>query len=421
MYMEKQGSDKKQLWIILVIIFIGFLGVSMPYLIFPALFLNPAYSVSLGDWSSSNHAILLGITLASYPLGQFIGSPILGALSDHYGRRRLLSGSLLCAALCNLCTGLALEWGQLVLVIASRFVAGLMEGNIAIARAMAADLKSISKHTTFGKINAVISIAFLFGPLFGGLLVDNTLFPSVTNSTPFYLISFLFVFLSVSSAMMLRADHSVFETSFEIEIKKIWQHFNLIKKMSILFKNRQARFLIIASTFFSVAMDIFFEFGPVHLTAMWLLGPFQLVIYNSILCVGIALGSSGIVSFIATRYSSRFGIIVSMGMLAIVLLAIALVGVPLYMMILFGLSGLCIGLGSTLITVNISDSVSDAIQGAVMGVQLSLRVLGDAVICLLGGVLLLFSSDLILIIAAAVLAITVVYYVVESRGVRGQT
>lgn len=412
--MESHGSDKRQLRLILVIIFIGFFGVSMPYLIFPSLFLNPSYSAFLGGWGPSNQGVLLGITLASYPLGQFIGSPILGALSDHYGRRRLLSGSLLCAALCNLCTGLALEWGQLILVIASRFVAGLMEGNIAIARAMAADLKSIPKRNTFGKINGVISIAFLFGPLFGGILIDNSLFPSVSNSTPFYLIGFLFISLSVISALMLQRDHSVLDISSESEIRKIWQHFNLIKRLSILFRNKQARFLIIASTFFSLAMDIFFEFAPVHLTAMWLLAPFQLVIYNSILCVGIALGSGGIVSLISNRYSSRFGIIVSMGMLAVFLLGIALVGVPFYVMILFGLSGLCIGLGSTLITVNISDSVSDAIQGAVMGVQLSLRVLGDAVICLLGGVLLLFSSKLILIIAAAVLMLTLIYYIRNS-------
>ena len=68
------------------------------------------------------------------------------------------------------------------------------------------------------------------------------------------------------------------------------------------------------------------------------------------------------------------------------------------------LGGVAIGIAATLITVKISDSVSDAIQGEVMGVQMSLRVLGDALICLFGGVLLVLSPKLILFVAAALSA-----------------
>jgi MFS family permease len=157
------SEQKRQFWVILIIVFLGFIGISIPYLIFPALFLNPAYSILPESWGESSHAILLGITLAAYPLGQFIGSPILGALSDDYGRKRMLIGSLAVTAISNLFTGFAIAWQQLELLIASRFITGLMEGNIAIARAMAADLKTLSKHDAFGKINATSSIAYLLG------------------------------------------------------------------------------------------------------------------------------------------------------------------------------------------------------------------------------------------------------------------
>ena len=79
--MTGQSSQKRQLWVIYTIVFLGFIGISMPYLIFPALFLNPEFSILSADSSESSRALLLGITLAVYPLGQFIGSPILGALS----------------------------------------------------------------------------------------------------------------------------------------------------------------------------------------------------------------------------------------------------------------------------------------------------------------------------------------------------
>src|SRR3990167_5582466 len=115
----------------------------MPYLIFPALFINPEYTILSQSWSASSRALFLGITLAVYPLGQFVGSPILGALSDDYGRKEILSGSLVLSAIFNLLTGFAIASQLLALLILSRFLAGLMEGNVAIARAMAADMKTL--------------------------------------------------------------------------------------------------------------------------------------------------------------------------------------------------------------------------------------------------------------------------------------
>lgn len=408
-------SPQKQFWIILFIIFLGFLGVSIPYLIFPSLFLNPDYSILPADWSESSHALLLGVTLAAYPLGQFIGSPVLGALSDDYGRKPLLCGSLLVASLCNLMTGLALEWQLISLVIFSRFAAGLMEGNVAIARAMAADIKSISKHESFGKINAVASIAFLIGPLLGGLLADDQLIEGVTNSTPFYLISFLFISLSVLSALTLSSRSHEFDDSSQKERRSFWKRLNIIRRLSFLFKNKRLRFLLIVSTSFTVAVDIFYEFGPVYLTEKWMLAPMQLIAYNSVLCLTLAFGNGWLAPFVSKRYSSPVAIISSMAGLTLFLLGTTLANTPTSLMILFGLSGFVIGLAVTLLTVKISDSAPDSIQGEIMGVQLALRVLGDAVICLLGGVMLLLSSKLVLLFAALICAMTMIYYTLQRK------
>lgn len=408
-------SAKSQFATLLLIVFLGFLGISMPYLIFPAIFINPEYSILSSDWSSSSRALLLGVTLASYPLGQFIGSPILGALADDFGRKKLLSGSLVIAALSNLLTGIALEWHLLWLVILTRFAAGLMEGNIAIARAMATQLKSISKHKTFGKINAAASIAYLIGPLFGGFLADNQLFQGETSATPFYTICILFFGISFMSLFVLKNDPVVVEHISEKEVAyHIFERFKIIKKMSHLFKNKRLRFLMLISTFFTLAIDIFYEFGPVYLTDKWMLSPVDLTIYNSVLCIALALGNGWLATFCSTRYSNRYGIMVATGSFALFLMGTVLTNQPWLMLTLFTLSGLAIGLGVTLLTVKISDSAADSIQGEVMGVQLSLRVLGDAVICLLGGLLLLLSSKLILILAAIISAITMGYYSFQS-------
>lgn len=408
--MTKHTQQKRQFWVILLIVFLGFVGISIPYLIFPALFLNPIYSIVPEDWSESSRALFLGITLAAYPLGQFIGSPILGSLSDDYGRKRLLSGTLLVSAFCNLLSGYAISWQHLGILIVSRFMTGLMEGNIAIARAMAADLTTLSKHKTFGKINAAASIAYLVGPLIGGLMTDKSLFEDLTTATPFYFICILFLILAVLSATVL-------ETAIInpiSDVRTFWQRINLIQRLSALFSNKRLQMLMIISTCFTLAVDIFYEFGPVYLTVKWTLEPAQLVLYNAVLCLALAVGNGWLPPFFSSRVSNRTEIIYSIACFALLLIGMVLTNSPILMTLLFALSGLAIGLGVTLITVKISNSVSDKIQGEVMGVQLSLRVLGDAVICLLGGVLLLLSSKLILIIAALMSITAASYYALKS-------
>lgn len=408
--MAEKKRQKREFWVILIIVFLGFLGISMPYLIFPALFLNPDYSILPQNWGDSSRAIFLGITLAAYPLGQFIGSPILGSLSDDYGRKRLISISLLIAALCNVFTGLAIEWHHLGMLIVSRFLAGLMEGNIAIARAMAADLTTISKHETFGKINAAASIAYLLGPLIGGLLTDKNLFEDLTTSFPFYIICILFFCLAGLSALVLETTC----VNIEVEKQTFWQRINLFKRLSMLFTNQRLRFLMITSTCFTLAVDIFYEFGPVYLTIKWALGPAQLVFYNGVLCLTLAIGNGWLPSFVTTRVPNPLAIMYSIGGFALFLIGMVLTDSTVLMMSLFALSGLVIGLAVTLLTVKISNSVSSTIQGEVMGVQISLRVLGDAIICLFGGALLLLSSKLILIVAAVMCIAAMAYYALKT-------
>lgn len=405
--MNEKALQKRQFWVILIIVFLGFVGISMPYLIFPSLFFNPEYSIVPNAWGDSSRAIFLGITLAAYPLGQFLGSPILGSLSDDYGRKPLLIGSLLIAGFSNLLSGWSIAGQHLSLLILSRFLTGLMEGNIAIARAMASDLKLLSKHETFGKINAVASIAFLVGPLLGGLMTDKSLFEELTTSTPFYVVFGLFTSLAGLATFVLRNPSTI---NFK-EIRSFWQRINIIQRLSSLFTNKQLQFLLIISTCFTLAVDIFYEFGPVYLTIKWKFVPANLIFYNGGLCVGLAIGNGWVPSWISKFTSHQRPIILSsIAGFSLLLIGMLLTNSMGLMLFLFSMSGLFIGLAVTLITVKISNSAADANQGEVMGVQLSLRVLGDGIICLLGGFLLLLSAKIILLFAALLAAGTSAYY-----------
>ncbi len=172
---------------------------------------------------------------------------------------------------------------------------------------------------------------------------------------------------------------------------------------------------MIASTCFTLAVDIFYEFAPVYLTVKWTLGPAQLIFYNGALCLGLAVGNGWLPAFTSTRTSNRRLIIGAIGGFAFFLTGIVTTNSHFFMLLGFGLCGLAIGLAVTLLTVNISDSVSDSMQGEVMGTQVSLRVLGDSIICLLGGVLLIQSSKIILVLAASISLVTMLYYKMRGK------
>ncbi len=399
-------NQRRQFWIILIIVFFGFLGISIPYLIFPPLFLNPDYSFLAGNWSASSRALLLGVTLAVYPFGQFIGSPILGVLSDDYGRKHLITGTLVLSGIGNLLVGIAIVKEQLLLLIISRFLTGLMEGNIAVARGMCADLKLLPKQETFGKLSAATSIAYLIGPFLGGLMTDRNLYADLNTSTPFYFICVLFFALAALSMLVLKE-------TFVVDVPKIgtlWQRFNFLNRMRVLFSNKNLKTLMITSTCLTLAVDMYYEFGPVYLTIKWTLMPAQLIYYNGVLCLGLAIGYAWLPAFIASRMSNLWAILGAILGFALLMVGIAWTNATSFMLLWFGLSGLVIGLAVTLLTVKISDCASDRIQGEVMGVQLSLRVLGDAIICLFGGVLLLVSPKIILILSAGIAILTMFYY-----------
>ena len=78
--------------------------------------------------SSDTRQFLLAIAIAVFLLGMLIGSPILGFLSDRFGRRRLILISITAGAAMSLVCGVAIAAGWLVLLLLGRFVAGLFAG-----------------------------------------------------------------------------------------------------------------------------------------------------------------------------------------------------------------------------------------------------------------------------------------------------
>lgn len=113
--------------------------------------------------------VLLGGALGSlFSLLQAVASPIIGRLSDTYGRRTALLASMTGNILSVLLWVMAVDFRTF---LASRVVGGLSEGNVQLATAIATDISdTTSRGSTMALIGACFSIAFTFGPALGAWL-----------------------------------------------------------------------------------------------------------------------------------------------------------------------------------------------------------------------------------------------------------
>lgn len=121
----------------------------------------------------------VGIVLAAYTLGQFLFTPILGSLSDRVGRRPIILFGLVSNTVFLIAFGLS---GSLWFALIVRFLAGVGNGNIAVARAYVGDISAPSQIAgRMGMIGAAFGLGFMIGPFIGGVLTD----PASTIGGPF--------------------------------------------------------------------------------------------------------------------------------------------------------------------------------------------------------------------------------------------
>jgi len=112
----------------------------------------------------------VGLLFAAYPLCQLVAGPVLGRLSDRYGRRPVLVASQAGTALSFLMLGLARDFPTMLL---ARALDGASGGNILVAQAYVADVtKPADRARGLGLIGMAFGVGFVLGPLMAGLLVE---------------------------------------------------------------------------------------------------------------------------------------------------------------------------------------------------------------------------------------------------------
>ncbi len=150
---------------------------AMPFIMFTVLIdmvsiglIIPVLPLLVGSFtgSTADQAFWFGVTTFSFSIANFVTSPILGALSDRYGRRPVLLLGFCALALSFFVTAMATALWMLVVV---RLFSGAMQSNASVANAYVADISAPEERARrFGMLGAMFGIGFILGPVLGGVL-----------------------------------------------------------------------------------------------------------------------------------------------------------------------------------------------------------------------------------------------------------
>lgn len=135
-------TSKRPLLPLFFTVFIDLIGLGIVFPVLAVVLLRADAGVVPVDMPFETRKLLYGLLVAVFPLCQFFGSPILGAMSDHKGRRPMLLISFGGTLLGYVLFALGLRWGRLDILFLSRALAGFTGGNIAIAMSALADIST---------------------------------------------------------------------------------------------------------------------------------------------------------------------------------------------------------------------------------------------------------------------------------------
>lgn len=376
-----------------LVVFVGFLGYSLMITVFTPLLLDGDELLG-ADASTSTRAIVLGVLLALYPLAQFAGAPVMGALSDRFGRRRVLLWSLAASAGCYALIATALHEQSLALLMAACALAGLSEANVAIAQSAVADVAPPAQRTRlFGYVYVASSLAYVAGPLAGGKLADPSLVSWFGAATPYWAVAGLLLATLGLTAVRFRETHAprpptdARPSTRATALRALWN-------VGAAFAPGRLRPIFLANFVLYLAIFGFFRVYPMYLVDHFDMGVSKESELIAWVAVPIVIANLGLVAWLSRRWSpwqvaTRFGIVLA------VFLALVVVPEPqAWLWVTLAGCALALALCLPAMASMVSAAAPPDEQGAALGANQSLQVGAEALSGLAGGLLAALSTTL---------------------------
>ncbi|CAM2009130.1 MFS transporter [Acanthopleuribacter pedis] len=392
------------LFTVMLITVLGTAGIALPYPVLAPYFLE-AEPNQLTHFLGFPPKLLLGVALGIYPLGLLVGGMFIGALSDEYGRKRVLLITMFGSVLGYLATAAAVVWESYLLFLVARFMTGLFEGNIAIARAIALELHPVIDRTKAISLTyATVYAGWLVGPLAGGYLaVYGEDAPFLVGAVTM-VVSMIVTALAIEGVSKQEGAEEKPRRNLRETRQFLVQQMREQNSLGLL-KNSDIHPIFWYYFAYAIGLNMFYEFYPI-----WMV--------DKLGADSRAIGWGGVVvtaamilmsTFWASPLANRFGqsrtMLASSSILALLFFMQPLVGHP-FLYAVFAFIGATIALGNGLVPTYLSENFGRMGEGRVMGLQTTVFCLTNIVVALFGSLIALLDTTFALWLGAVVMGLS---------------
>ena len=374
-------KNRNILIIIFITIFVDMLGFGILIPIIPQLLANPHSEFYLlpGGYTINQGYIILGFLVGIFPLMQFIATPILGQLSDRYGRKKLLAFSLAGTSLSYVMFALGIVFKNIPLLFIARGFDGITGGNISVAQAAIADSTAPKDRArTFGLVGAAFGLGFIIGPYIGGKLADPSIISWFDAATPFWFAAILAGLNALSVVWFFPETLKHYSTK---TIHWAQSGINVIKA----FAKKGLRTTFISAFFFQAGFTFFTTFFGVYLIYKFKFTQGNIGDFFAYVGLWIAICQGFITRFVTKVLREDQILRLSLIATGIFILDFFVPATSTGLLFIVPAFAIFNGLSQAAIPALVSRSVGYAEQGEILGVSASVQALAQAIPPMLSG------------------------------------
>lgn len=409
---QQNRTEKRALPIVALTVFLDVLGVGILIPVLPQLIFEifqPA------GYSFSSSLILLGWLVAIYPLMQFLATPILGQLSDRYGRKPVLGFSLFGTAVGYALFAVAIMTKNIPLLFLARGLDGITGGNISVARAVIADVTAPEHRArNFGIIGGMFGLGFVFGPYIGARLASPGIdfFHLLTTphwfsaATPFWFTAILSLVNTVLLLTLLPETHE----HIDAKLKLVWnKSLDNIRRATT---SPRLRVIFTAEFFFWGGFTFFTTFFQILLIQKLGFKTNNVGDFFAYVGICIAISQALIVPFTAKRFLTHNIVRVAMfglsGALLLQLLPTNTTQLLLVAPFIALFNGQFIANSGALVSLTAGPKQ----QGEVLGIEASVQALAQAIPAIIGGYVATMGVSVPVVVGSATILVGAVIFAV---------
>jgi DHA1 family tetracycline resistance protein-like MFS transporter len=320
---------------------------------------------------------VVGLLMAVYALGQFVAAPVLGRLSDRYGRRPIFLVSIAGTMISMLILGFA---RSVPMLFASRIVGGLSGGNVTVAQSYVADVTDERNRARgLGFIGAAFGMGFILGPLFGGLLVNfGFSVPPFVAAALSALNLGLVIFTLPESLSREQRTRTALRTRRRFSIALLRETLG----------REPVGSLLVVTYFYGLAFTMFEMIFSLFVQQRLGLSPQARSYILAYIGVLIALVQGGGIGFLTKRFAEERLMLVSAAVMTVALGFWAFTSSTLYLVIVLAPLSIAAGIITTLLRSLLSKAVPPEEIGGTLGLSNSLDSLNRIVSPAVGGLMI---------------------------------